>query len=129
MNRSGGEAFAKLAQQLNRARMQASGGGGKGGAGGNPFGGLPGGGKGAATGGGLIIALAAGGLALNYSLFNGELHLPVGSLEAGGIRLMDSGWWTSSYQIFQSSRCPIGHLRRRYSSHREYFQTRQIWRR
>ena len=67
MNRSGGEAFARLAQQLNRARMQAAGGGGKGG-GGNPFGN---GGKGAATGGGLIALLAVGGIALNYSLFNG----------------------------------------------------------
>ena len=72
MNRSGGEAFAKLAQQLNRARMQAGGGGRGGGSGGNPFGGLPGGGKGAATGGGLIALLAVGGIALNYSLFNGE---------------------------------------------------------
>ncbi|KAK1924463.1 putative proteolysis and peptidolysis-related protein [Papiliotrema laurentii] len=70
MNRSGGEAFAKLAQQLNRARMQAGGGGRGGGSGGNPFGGLPGGGKGAATGGGLIALLAVGGIALNYSLFN-----------------------------------------------------------
>ena len=71
MNRSGGEAFAKLAQQLNRARMAGQGKGG--GGGGNPFGGLPGGGKGAATGGGLIAALAVGGIALNYSLFNGAL--------------------------------------------------------
>ena len=79
MNRSGGEAFAKLAQQLNRARMQAGGGGRGGGSGGNPFGGLPGGGKGAATGGGLIALLAVGGIALNYSLFNG------GSQGHGGV--------------------------------------------
>lgn len=72
MNRSGGEAFARLAQQLNRARMQASGGGpGKGGAGGGNFN-MPGGAKGAATGGGLLAVLAVGGLALNYSIFNGE---------------------------------------------------------
>lgn len=71
MNRSGGEAFARLAQQLNRARMQATGGGGGGGGGQNPFGGLPGGTKGFMTGGGLIAVLAAGGLAINYSLFNG----------------------------------------------------------
>ena len=68
MNRSGGEAFAKLAQQLNRARMQAqNGGGGSGGGGFN----VPGG-RSAMTGGGLIVALALGGLALNYSLYNGE---------------------------------------------------------
>lgn len=70
MNRSGGEAFAKLAQQLNRARLQASraaGGGGGGGAGGG--GGLPSGG--ALAGGGLLLALAGGGLLLNSSLFNG----------------------------------------------------------
>lgn len=71
MNRSGGEAFARLAQQLNRARMQATGGSGKGGGGGqNPFNGLPGGTKGFMTGGGLIAVLAVGGLAINYSLFN-----------------------------------------------------------
>ena len=66
MNRQGAEAFAKLAQQLNRARMQASG------AGGGAGGGFPGGSKNAVTGGGAIIALALGGLALNYSLYNGE---------------------------------------------------------
>lgn len=68
MNRSGGEAFARLAQQLNRARLQASkaaGGGGGGGSGGQ----LPGG-KGFMAGGGLLFALAGGGLLLNYSLFN-----------------------------------------------------------
>lgn len=68
MNRSGGEAFARLAQQLNRARLQASkaAGGGGGGGGGQ----LPGG-KGFMAGGGLLFALAGGGLLLNYSLFNG----------------------------------------------------------
>jgi hypothetical protein len=66
MNRSGGEAFAKLAQQLNRARLQAQGGGGGGGGGkGGP--GL----KGFMAGGGLLAVLAGGGLVLNYSLFNG----------------------------------------------------------
>ena len=68
MNRSGPEAFARLAQQFNRARLQATGGGG--GAGGG--GGMPGGGKGALAGGGVLIALAGGALALNYSLYNGE---------------------------------------------------------
>ncbi len=71
MNRPSSEAFARLAAQLNRARLQAQTGGG-GGGGGNPFGGIPGGGKGALTGGGLIAALVVGGIALNYSLFNGE---------------------------------------------------------
>ena len=78
MNRSGPEIFARLAQQLNRARMQAATGGG-GGNGGGGAGGIPGGGKGIAAGGGLLIALAAGGLALNYSLYNGlsKALLPV----------------------------------------------------
>lgn len=74
MNRSGGEAFARLAQQLNRARLQASkaaGGGGGGGSGGQ----LPGG-KGFMAGGGLLFALAGGGLILNYSLFNGTHYSP-----------------------------------------------------
>jgi prohibitin 2 len=73
MNRSGGEAFARLAQQLNRARMQASGGGK--GSGGNPFQGIPGGGRGAATGGGVLAVLVIGGVVLNYSLFNGKFGL------------------------------------------------------
>ncbi len=74
MNRSGGEAFARLAQQLNRARLQATGGGGPGGGSGgqNPFNNLPGGTRGFMTGGGLLGVLAVGGLALNYSLFNGD---------------------------------------------------------
>jgi prohibitin 2 len=67
MNRSGGEAFARLAQQLNRARLQASGGGG-----GKGGGGMPGGFKGFMAGGGLLAVLAGGGLILNYSLFNGK---------------------------------------------------------
>jgi len=66
MNRSGGEAFARLAQQLNRARLQATN-GGKGG--GNPFNNMPGG-RSALTGGGLLALLALGGITLNYSLFN-----------------------------------------------------------
>lgn len=106
MNRSGGEVFARLAQQLNRARMQA-GGGGPGGKGGGPFGGMPGGGKGAATGGGLIALLAVGGIALNYSLFNGELFIWVEFLAEC------SRWWTSSYQVFTVARCPTGYLSRR----------------
>jgi prohibitin 2 len=73
MNRSGGEAFARLAQQLNRARLQAQGGGG--GRGGSGGGGMPGGFKGFMAGGGLLAVLAGGGLVLNYSLFNGLLLL------------------------------------------------------
>jgi len=74
MNRSGGEAFARLAQQLNRARMQATSGGG---GGQNPFNNIPGGAKGFMTGGGLIGILAVGGLAINYSLFNGKSREPM----------------------------------------------------
>lgn len=71
MNRSGGEAFARLAQQLNRARMQATkggggfGGGGGGGGGGNGF-------RGFMAGGGLLATVAVGGILINYSIFNGE---------------------------------------------------------
>jgi len=68
MNRSGGEAFAKLAQQLNRARLQAQGGGG--GKGGGQMPGF----KGFMAGGGLLAVLAGGGLILNYSLFNGMFN-------------------------------------------------------
>ncbi|AAW40621.1 proteolysis and peptidolysis-related protein, putative [Cryptococcus deneoformans JEC21] len=67
MNRQGAEAFAKLAQQLNRARMQASGGGGGGGRGGGQ---MPGGFKGFMAGSGAIGTLVVGAIALNYSLFN-----------------------------------------------------------
>lgn len=63
-----GQAFARLAQQLNRARMQAQrAGGGGGGGGGN---GGPTGPGGILAGSGMIIVLVAGGLALNASLFN-----------------------------------------------------------
>lgn len=61
-----GQAFARLAQQLNRARQQAqrsTGGGGAGGGG-------PGGPAGLLAGSGMIIVLVAGGLVLNASLFN-----------------------------------------------------------
>jgi prohibitin 2 len=70
MSRPGGEAFARLAQQLNRARLQASSGGGRGGGGGG--GQIPNVPGGALAGGGVVAALVVGGLALNYSLFNGE---------------------------------------------------------
>jgi len=63
MNRSGGEAFARLAQQLNRARMNAGGGGGRGGSGGPNAGG-------ALAGGGLLILLGVGAIAVNSALFN-----------------------------------------------------------
>lgn len=56
----------RLAQQLQRARASAGGGGGAGGSGG----GGPGGFKGFFAGGGALIALAGGGLLLNYSIFN-----------------------------------------------------------
>ena len=116
MNRSGGEAFARLAQQLNRARLQASGGGGGRGSGG---GGMPGGAKGFMAGGGLLAVLAGGGLILNYSLFNGE---PRRSLSGGTTRQCVGGnspysrWWSSSDQIFEITWCPIGHLPRRNPS-------------
>lgn len=64
MNRSPGEAFSRLAQQLNRARQQASRAGGAGGGRGG------GGAQGAATGGGLLMALVLGGLAVNASIYN-----------------------------------------------------------
>lgn len=51
---NGQDAFRKLAQQLQRARQ---------GGGGPP--------KGVFAGTGLLIALVAGGVALNASLFNG----------------------------------------------------------
>ncbi|CAL1712843.1 unnamed protein product [Somion occarium] len=56
---NGQEAFRRLAQQLQRA---------SGGGGGGPKG--PGGPKGLLTGGGLVVVLIGGGLALNASLFN-----------------------------------------------------------
>lgn len=74
MSKPGPDAFARLLQQLNRARLQAqrsAGAGGGGGSGGNPFDKIPGGGKGALTGGVGIALLALGGLTLNYSLYNG----------------------------------------------------------
>lgn len=54
------EAFRRFAQQLQRA---SQGGGGGGFPGGAP--------RGLFAGGGLVVALIAGGLALNASLFNG----------------------------------------------------------
>jgi prohibitin 2 len=57
MNRQ--EAFRRLANQLKTA-----------GGGGGP---LPGGPKGLFAGSGLLIALVAGGFALNASLFNGTI--------------------------------------------------------
>ena len=66
MNRQGGEAFAKLAQQLNRARQQASGGRG----GGNPFNGMPSGGQ-SAGGLLLVLGLVGGGVVLSNSIYNG----------------------------------------------------------
>jgi hypothetical protein len=110
MNRSGGEAFARLAQQLNRARLQASGGGGRGSGGG----GMPGGAKGFMAGGGLLAVLAGGGLILNYSLFNGTYLLDfVCDID---LTQTFSRWWSSSDQIFEITWCPIRHLPRRNSS-------------
>lgn len=54
------EAFRRFAQQLQRV---SQGGGGGGFPGGSP--------RGLFAGGGLVVALIAGGLALNASLFNG----------------------------------------------------------
>lgn len=62
------QALKRLAQQLERAR-NASGGGNR----------FPSG-KGMTAGGGLLVALIAGGFALNASLFNGE-HLPYAQVE------------------------------------------------
>ena len=70
MNRGTGEAFAKLAQELNRARIRATAGGGGGGRSGGG-GGLPGGGF--AAGGAGLAVLAVGAIVVgNYCLFNGE---------------------------------------------------------
>lgn len=65
---NGQEAFRRLAQQLQRA---------SGGGGGGPKG--PGGPKGLLTGGGLVVVLIGGGLALNASLFNG-MHSVIGQI-------------------------------------------------
>lgn len=54
------EAFRRFAQQLQRASQ---------GGGGSP--------RGLYTGGGLVVALIAGGLALNASLFNGTNAIPL----------------------------------------------------
>ena len=55
------EAFRRFAQQLQKA-----------GSGGSFPGGNP---KGLFAGGGLVLALIAGGITLNASLFNGVFHL------------------------------------------------------
>ena len=71
MNRGTGEAFAKLAQELNRARIRATAGGGGGGGRSGGGGGLPGGGF--AAGGAGLAVLAVGAIVVgNYCLFNGE---------------------------------------------------------
>jgi prohibitin 2 len=57
------EAFRRFAQQLQRASQ-----------GGGFQGGSP---RGLYTGGGLVVALIAGGLALNASLFNGTDAIPL----------------------------------------------------
>jgi len=131
MNRSGPEAFARLAQQLNRARLASQGKGGGGGSGGNPFGGIPGGGKGAATGGGLLALLAAGGIALSYSIFNGEWgvwaastvsHMPLVWWKGQRVpsdRLTDSRRWSPSDQVLEVTWCPTRHLPGRDAPDRE----------
>lgn len=70
MNRSGGEAFARLAQQLRKARLQAGGGGGGGRGSGGSGPNLPNIPTGGLFGGGLIFLLVGGGLLINASLFN-----------------------------------------------------------
>jgi hypothetical protein len=83
----GQEAFKRIQQQLKRAANQ---GGGK----------MPGGPSGLFAGGGLIVALIAGGLALNASLFNGT-RLAQDCLF--GFLIMcamgNSGWWSPSDQV------------------------------
>lgn len=56
---NGQDAFRRFAQQIQKASRNAGGGGN-----------MPGG-KGLFAGGGLVVALIGGGLALNASLFNG----------------------------------------------------------
>lgn len=60
---NGQEAFRRFAQQLQRASSGGSGGGPR----------FPSG-KGFTAGGGLLVALIGGGLALNASLFNGKCY-------------------------------------------------------
>lgn len=74
------QALKRLAQQLQRARQNASGGNN----------GFPSG-KGFTAGGGLLVALIAGGFALNASLFNGKHHAHT-QLELADIqRTVDGG--------------------------------------
>ena len=84
-NMNSQEAWKRLANQLQKAGVS----GGRGS--------IPGG-KGAFAGGGLLIALVAGGIALNASLFNGtcaRLSIPRMSH-----RTLDSRWWSPCYQIY-----------------------------
>lgn len=68
MNKAGPELFARLAQQLRRMQAQGGGGGrGRGGSGGPEMPNVPGG---LFAGGGAILLLVGGGLAINASLFN-----------------------------------------------------------
>lgn len=74
------QALKRLAQQLERARQNASGGNNR----------FPGG-KGFTAGGGLLVALIAGGFALNASLFNGEHHASAQVDLADTQRTVDGG--------------------------------------
>jgi len=84
----GQDAFKRIQQQLKRAANQ---GGGK----------LPGGPGGLFAGGGLVVALIAGGLALNASLFNGARFrrdcVLFGLLILSALR--NSGRWSPSHQV------------------------------
>jgi prohibitin 2 len=85
------EAFRRFAQQLQRASQ-----GGGGFPGGSP--------RGLYAGGGLVIALVAGGLALNASLFNGA-HLPsfcIRPREINGINTVDGGHRAIKYTRYAS---------------------------
>lgn len=81
---NGQDAFRRLANQLKTA-----------GGGGGP---LPGAPKGLFAGSGLLIALVAGGFALNASLFNGA-YFSFAILIESHIWI-DSRWWSSCYQIY-----------------------------
>lgn len=70
MNRNGGQPFARLLQQLNRARQQATGGGGGGGRAGRGGREVMPSGNGPAGASGLLLLLVAGGLAVNAAIYN-----------------------------------------------------------
>lgn len=66
---------------------------------------MPGGGGAGLAGSGLLIALVAGGLALNASLFNGAQLARV--LLTVTKNIFCSGWWSQSYQIYKVCKCRL----------------------